>query len=71
MFAGLRSTEKLTNPEVTMTREQTDDLLDLTVTEKGFGNALLADNVETGGGGGSSSSCTASSSLCCSFHLCT
>lgn len=54
-----------------MTREQTDDLLDLTVTEKGFGNALLADNVETGGGGGSSSSCTASSSLCCSFHLCT
>ncbi|HZT14459.1 MAG TPA: hypothetical protein VFA19_00800 [Gaiellaceae bacterium] len=54
-----------------MNHDPSDDLLDLTVTEKGYGNALLASNEETGGGGGSSSSCTASSSLCCSFHLCT
>jgi hypothetical protein len=53
-----------------MNHDQPDELLDLTVTEKGYGNALFADNVETGGGGGSSSSCTLSSSLCCSFHLC-
>lgn len=53
-----------------MTHDPSDDLLDLTVTEKGYGNALFADTTETGGGGGSSSSCTASSSLCCSFHIC-
>jgi hypothetical protein len=47
--------------------ELTDDLLDLNVTTKGVGNALLA-SVEEGAGG--SSSCTLSSSLCCSFHLC-
>lgn len=46
----------------------TDDLLDLNVTTKGVGNALLA-SVEEGAGGSSSSS-TLSSSLCCSFHLC-
>ena len=48
--------------------ETTDTPLDLSVTEKGVGHALLASEEQTGGGAGSSSS-TLSSSLCCSFHL--
>lgn len=51
-----------------MSHDRSDDLLELTVTEKGLDSALLASTVGTGGS--SSSSCTASSSLCCSFHLC-
>jgi len=46
--------------------ELTEELLDLTVVEKGVGNAFYAS--EDGGGGGSSS-CTYCSSLCC-FHIC-
>jgi hypothetical protein len=56
-----------TTEVMTVFVELTDDLLDLNVTTKGVGNALLA-SVEEGAGG--SSSCTLSSSLCCSFHLC-
>lgn len=60
--------QKIQTTEVmTVFVELTDDLLDLNVTTKGVGNALLA-SVEEGAGG--SSSCTLSSSLCCSFHLC-
>jgi hypothetical protein len=50
-----------------MIAEFSDDLLDLNVTVKGVGNALLANTEDQGGG---SSSCSLSSSLCCSFHLC-
>ncbi len=43
-----------------MFQELVEELLDLTVTEKGFGNALYAQN-----DGNECSSCTLSSSLCC------
>ena len=52
-----------------MNDEPRDEMIDLRVTEKGFGLALYA-STEPQGGGSSSSSCTLSSSLCCSFHLC-
>jgi hypothetical protein len=45
--------------------ELTEDLLDLTVVEKGVGNAIFAADDP----GGASSSCTYCSSLCC-FHIC-
>jgi hypothetical protein len=44
----------------------TEELLDLTVTEKGVGNALYAQNDEGCACGACSSSCTLCSSLCCS-----
>jgi len=47
--------------------ELTEELLDLTVVEKGVGKAIYAN--EDSGGGGCGSSCTYCSSLCC-FHIC-
>jgi hypothetical protein len=41
-------------------KDLTDELLDLTVVEKGFGSALYGRVVHSGGGGSS-----ASSSACC------
>jgi hypothetical protein len=45
----------------------TDDLLDLTATEKGYGAAMLAVNEEPGCCGISICSTVV---LCCSIHIC-
>lgn len=50
-----------------MFKELTEDLLDLTATEKGVGNALFAFNIVPEGGGGGGCSC--SWVLCCCCRL--
>ena len=49
-----------------MFKELTDELLDLTVSEKGFGNALYA-AVDNDDGCGGAGSCSCSWSLCCTI----
>ena len=53
-----------------MFKELTEELLDLTVVEKGYRNALYAAN-DSGGGGprcsASTSTCELCISLCCSW----
>ena len=52
-----------------MFHELTEELLDLKVVEKGFGDALYATSADEGGGGGQCS-CSCSYlciSLCCSI----
>jgi hypothetical protein len=50
-------------------RQLTEELLDLRVTEKGYGTALYAADEDEGGGGTccSCSSCTLCISLCCTI----
>jgi hypothetical protein len=51
-----------------MFRQLTDELLDLRVTEKGYGSALYATEEDDGGGSCCScSSCTLCISLCCTI----
>jgi hypothetical protein len=60
---------RTTTKEAWMFRELTQELLDLRVTEKGYGLALYAAE-EDGGGGTCSSSCSSSTlcvSLCCTI----
>jgi hypothetical protein len=61
---------RTTRKETEMFAELTAELLDLRVTEKGFGLALYASEEDPGGGDPCSCSCSSSTlcvSLCCTI----